>query len=137
MWGRTACPIPHSAILLGLPVTALPRLLSTPAAHFLPSYCLNECFFFISLVVGLPYSSIFCQFWWFLFLNCCCPSLGCSRRHSVTTYTSILAGSSVPLILKQAQSQLDRAHLPLFFFFLLLEVEMETCFSWIHLVEFS
>ena len=26
---------------------------------------LDECFFFISLVVGLPYSSIFCQFWVF------------------------------------------------------------------------
>ena len=26
---------------------------------------LDECFFFISLVVGLPYSSIFCQFWLF------------------------------------------------------------------------
>ena len=30
-----------------------------------PPTCLNECFFFISLVVGLPYSSIFCQFWLF------------------------------------------------------------------------
>ena len=31
----------------------------------------------------------------FLILNCCCPSLncGCARRHSVSTYTSILAGS--------------------------------------------
>ena len=28
----------------------------------------------------------------FLFLNCCCP-FGCVRRHSVSTYTSILAGS--------------------------------------------
>ena len=31
----------------------------------------------------------------FLFLNCCCPSYGCARRHSVPTYTSILAGSDV------------------------------------------
>ena len=30
----------------------------------------------------------------FLFLNCCCPSFGCGRRHSVSTYTSIVAGSS-------------------------------------------
>ena len=29
----------------------------------------------------------------FLFLNCCCPSFGCARRHSVSTYASILAGS--------------------------------------------
>ena len=32
---------------------------------FTPSTCLDECFFFNSLVVGLPYSSIFCQFWLF------------------------------------------------------------------------
>ena len=30
----------------------------------------------------------------FLFLNCCCPSFGCARRHSVSTYASILAGST-------------------------------------------
>ena len=29
----------------------------------------------------------------FLFLNCCCLSFGCARRHSVSTYASILAGS--------------------------------------------
>ena len=57
-----------------------------------PPTSLNECFFFNSLVVGLPYSSgilsvIFC------FQICCCPSLGCARRHSVSTYASILAGS--------------------------------------------
>ena len=27
----------------------------------------------------------------FLFLNCCCPFFGCVRRHSVSTYASILA----------------------------------------------
>ena len=31
----------------------------------------------------------------FLFLNCCCPSFGCGRRHSVSTYASILAGSPI------------------------------------------
>ena len=36
----------------GLPVSA-------------PPTGLDECFLFISLVVGLPYSSIFCQFWLF------------------------------------------------------------------------
>ena len=30
-----------------------------------PPTGLDECFFFISLVVGLPYSLIFCQFWLF------------------------------------------------------------------------
>ena len=38
-------------------------------------------FDFLSVLVG------------FLFLNYCCPSFGCARRHSVSTYTSILAGS--------------------------------------------
>ena len=39
-----------------LPISASPTIL-------------DECFFFNSLVVGLPYSSIFWQFWLFLFLN--------------------------------------------------------------------
>ena len=30
-----------------------------------PPTSLDECFFFISLVVRLPYSSVFCQFWLF------------------------------------------------------------------------
>ena len=29
----------------------------------------------------------------FLFLNCCCPSFGSARRHSVSTYASILSRS--------------------------------------------
>ena len=29
----------------------------------------------------------------FLFLNVCCPSFGCARKHSVSTHTFILAGS--------------------------------------------
>ena len=33
----------------------------------------------------------------FLFLNCC-PSFGCVRRHSVSTYTSILTGSPSCLV---------------------------------------
>ena len=43
---------------------ALLSIFSTLAACLHPS-CLNECFFFNSLVVGLPYSSTFCQFWLF------------------------------------------------------------------------
>ena len=51
--------VPQSATSLGsgtLP-TRLP--VSTPPTG------LDECVFFISLVVGLPCSSIFCQFWLF------------------------------------------------------------------------
>ena len=39
------------------------------AAVSAPLIGLDECFFFNSLVVRLPYGSIFCQFWLFLFLN--------------------------------------------------------------------
>ena len=54
----TACPIPHQ--LPSCRESSLPQLpISAPPAG------LDECFFFISLVVGLPYSSIFCQFWLF------------------------------------------------------------------------
>ena len=55
--------IPQSASLWVRPhrcESCLPWLpISTPPTG------LDECFFFISLVVGLPYSSIFCQFWLF------------------------------------------------------------------------
>ena len=56
------------------PVLQLPpcRLSSSPQLSIsIPPTSLNldECFFFISLVVGLQYSSIFWQFWLFLFLN--------------------------------------------------------------------
>ena len=34
------------------------------AAHLTPPTSLDECFSFKSLVVRLPHSSIFCQFWW-------------------------------------------------------------------------
>ena len=65
------------------PAAALPTPLHNPPPHWVcqsPSCCksspprlsisapptgLDECFFFISLVVGLPCSSIFCQFWMF------------------------------------------------------------------------
>ena len=92
--GRTACPI-RSTLHYISESGHVARVLCTLAARLRPSKGLDECFFFISLVFGLPCSSIFCQSWLvFLFLNCCCPSFGCARRHSVSTYTSILAGSS-------------------------------------------
>ena len=51
---------------VGLPpplATALLRVLSTRLPISTPPTSLDECFFFNSLVVRLPYSSIFCQFW--------------------------------------------------------------------------
>ena len=65
----------HLQVNMGLPSQQLPphqvtsRCLATsplgPAARLRPSCRLGECFFFISLVVRLLYSSIFCQFWLF------------------------------------------------------------------------
>ena len=53
------------------PASALPEVLSAWPPVSAPSTGLDECFFFDSLVVGLPYSSIFLQFWllFLLFLN--------------------------------------------------------------------
>ena len=48
------------------PATALLQVFS-PNCQSLPLLSdLDECFFFNSLVAGLPYSSICCQFWLFL-----------------------------------------------------------------------
>ena len=103
LWGLPAVPlpapfVPQSATSLG------PQVLSAPPTS------LDECFFFISLVVGLLCGLIFCQFWLFLFLNCC-PSFGCARRRSVSTYASILAGSSRYILFKT-----DFAYTILYFF---------------------
>ena len=52
--------VPQSAKSLGHRESCLPRL---PVS--VPPTGLDECLFFISLVVGLPCGSIFCQFWLF------------------------------------------------------------------------
>ena len=86
MWGHRVCQpppcgvcqlqpgLPHSTIrhLTGSashhlahpspPATTFPRVLSSQLPISAPPTGLDE---FISLVVGLPYSSIFCQFWLF------------------------------------------------------------------------
>ena len=50
-----------------LPVTALPALVFQPLSRVpsTPPSDLDECFFFYSLVVRFPYSSIFWQLWLF------------------------------------------------------------------------
>ena len=60
------CP-PCSTIqhFAGSTSCCLARVLSAPLPISAPPTNLDECFFFISLVVGLPYSSIFCQVWLF------------------------------------------------------------------------
>ena len=102
-------PSPQSATLLGPPATALPQALSAQLCISTLPTGLDECVFFNSLVVRLSHSSIFCQFLLFSFLNCCCPSFGCVRRHSVSIYASILARSPVCLFvfLSQGTSVLE------------------------------
>ena len=60
-----ACPVPQSATWLGPPAPTLLRVLLPLQPVSTPPTGLDECFFFISLVVRLPYSLIFCQFWLF------------------------------------------------------------------------
>ena len=56
-------PCPPRLPATTLPMYSLPWLLISA-----PPTCLDECFFFNYLVVGLPYSSIFWEFWLVLFL---------------------------------------------------------------------
>ena len=49
----------------GPPATISPQFLSARLPVSAPPTGLDECVFFNSLVVGLPYSLIFCQFWLF------------------------------------------------------------------------
>ena len=66
--------------------TSSPHL-SAPPTH------LNECGFFKSLVLRLPYSSIFWKFWVLFVLRSSCNSFcDCTRRWSMSTYTSTLTG---------------------------------------------
>ena len=82
-----ACPVSQSATSLSPPATALLRVLSAPAASLCPSY--HSVRMFLLYLLGCRTS---CSSGCFLFLNCCCPSFGCGRRHSVSTYASIFAG---------------------------------------------
>ena len=55
--------VPQSATSLGMAVLA--QVLSAWLPISAPPTGLDECFFFIFLVLGLSYSSIFCQSWLF------------------------------------------------------------------------
>ena len=63
--GQLQLCLPHSTSTTSLvpPAATLPRVLSALLPVSAPSTVLDECVFFISLVVRLPYSSISCQFW--------------------------------------------------------------------------
>ena len=98
-----ACPAPQSSTLLHPPAVVLP----TPV--LLPPCCRESspasCASLPLLPVWMDVSSLITWFsdfhtvqfsvssYWLLFLNCCSCSFGCERRHSVSTYTTILARS--------------------------------------------
>ena len=63
-------PSPQSPTSPGLPATTLLRVLFAQLPSSAPPTGMDECFFFNSLVVRLPYSSIFCQFWLFFVFKC-------------------------------------------------------------------
>ena len=67
--GCVVCLVPQLFLLVYLylnvgppvlPATTLVQVLSAQLSFSAPPTGLDECFFFISLVVGLPYSSISC-----------------------------------------------------------------------------
>ena len=68
--------------------SSLPRL---PVS--IPPTGLGECFFFISLLVGLPYSSIFCQFLLFFVFKLLLSFFWLCKEAQCVYYASILAGS--------------------------------------------
>ena len=107
--GCTVCHLVHK-LLPHQPAAALPAPLHSPPSHWVhqpPPCCesfLPRCPFPPLLLMWMNVSSL--SPWLsdfhtvrfsvssdcFLLLNCC-PSFGCARRHSVSTYTSILAES--------------------------------------------
>ena len=61
-----------------------------------PPTGLDEIFFFISLVIRLPYSSIFCQFWLFFVFKLLFSFFWlCEEAQCVSAYASVLARSPV------------------------------------------
>ena len=106
---------PPGTTLWGLLAEALPAPLHNPPPRWVhqplpcrkafppwlpvsaPPTGLDECFFFISFVVGVSYSSIFCQVWLFFVFKLLLSFFGCGRRHSVSTYASILARSPLSM----------------------------------------
>ena len=91
--GRTDCPV-CPTIRQSLGPAALLRVLSAPAACLLPSYWSGLMFllYLLGCWTSLQFdflSVLVC----FFFFKCCCLSLGCVRRRSVSTYASIFVSS--------------------------------------------
>ena len=102
---QLACPVPQSTSLLGPPAASVHQL--PPCRESSQPSCLSLPLLPVWINVSSlsPWLSDFqtirfsSNFGCFLFLNCCCPCFGCARRHSVSTYTSILGGSPIYLFL--------------------------------------
>ena len=106
--GCTVCHPVHRLLPCG-PAAALPTSLHNPPAHWVrqPPPCYKSsplsCPSLPLLPLWMKVSSVspwlsdfhrvrfFVSSGCFLFLNGCCPSFGCLRRHSVFSYASILA----------------------------------------------
>ena len=112
LWGLLAAAlpapfVPQSSTLLGPPAAALLRVLSTQPQLPIsaPPTSLDECFFFNSLVVGLPYSSTVWQFWLFLFLNLLL-SFFWSCEEAKCVYTRLHLGQkAIPLFLERGEGK--------------------------------
>ena len=89
----------------------LPYILSAPAARLRLSYHLNECFFFNSLVVELPYKWFPGSSGYSLFLNWLLPSFGFARKWSIYAYAFTLARASISSLDKVSPT-LSKASLP-------------------------
>ena len=87
------CPSPP-LLPVWMNVSLYPWLLDFHAVQFTVS---SGCFLFLNCC----------------FVNCCCPSFGCARRRSVSTYASILV---FQLILTLVNFHMKERHLKKFFF---------------------
>ena len=100
-----SCPF-GSPCCLQHRLSAPPHLYTRPceSAPICESTHLDECVFFKSLIVGLPYSSISWWFWVLIVLRSGCNSLyGCKRRWSVSAYASTLTRSPCVLFYTSAE----------------------------------
>ena len=78
VWAISCCSISLAHLVCQRPPCLNSSSCSLPISA--PPTSLEEGFFFNSLVVRFPLSSIFWQFWLFLFLNWLYPSFGCAGK---------------------------------------------------------
>ena len=111
MWDHRVCQLLLAGQLQpGLPNSTIHHLAGSashcfamsplcPAALSIPPIGLDECVFFISLVVGLPYSSIFCKFWLFFVFKLLLSSCWLCEEAQCVYLRLHLGRKSSPLII--------------------------------------